>query len=136
MRELVICEKTGEWAAVFRRHFEQVFETRFLADCGRFVEAHPQAVTVLETGCWEPAEVADWVTSIRAGFPDLLILAIVSRESSGTWHCWLREMGVSDLLASFQDVPRVKHQVQRHFQRFRSGPLSLEQRIWNNLPWS
>ncbi|MCP4189406.1 MAG: hypothetical protein GY768_02130 [Planctomycetaceae bacterium] len=136
MRELVICEQNGEWAAIFRRYFQKVAETRLLADCAQFVEAHPRAVVVIETCGWQPAEVADWVTRVRAGCPDLLILAIVSRENPRGWSNWLREMGVVDLLTSFQDLPRVKRIVQRHFARFSCGPLSLEQRIWNNLPWS
>ena len=79
----------------------------------------------------EPGEAG--VLRVREQDPQAIFLAAVSELPHEA--CWaLRQVGLLHLLTSPLDLPASWRIMKRHFQRLPQPALSLEDKIWKNLP--
>lgn len=132
--KLIVCERDGEWASVCRREDWSVVEVTSWDDCLDEVDRTAGPVTVLvDLARVPPEQLIASQDRIDDARPELLL--IVAGVGELPLAACLYELGVTLILSSFPDVSRLKRVVLRHIQRFEGEPLSLEERIWNNLPW-
>ena len=134
--QIVICERDGDWASLLRRETWGVRETRSLDECWHEVaQAGKPRIVLLDVRCGPLEALLRGVDWMRRRYPDLLPIAIAPESTRLAIWRPLCETGVLHFVSSFRDLPALRRVVCRHRQRYPKPPLSLEERIWNNLPW-
>lgn len=136
MSAIVLFEKQGEWARQFGRlgFPYRIVETRSLDDCLCAIRAYPGCLAAVEVDSNSFQLAAEWLWSVRQGHRETAIVVIVPPKCDEMGWC-LRQMGAIHVISSTLDLRRSKRLIKRHLGRIRELPLSLEERIWNNLPW-
>ena len=136
MSAIVICEKKGEWARQFGRlEFPwQILETRSLDACQQCIETHRGCLVALEVDPEACQRAAEWLWGVRQTHPDAAVVVIV-QPGHDEMGWFLRQMGAVHVITSTLGLRQSRGLIERHLSRFRELPLSLEERIWNNLPW-
>ena len=136
MGPIVICEPDGDWATLLRRETWDVRETRSLDECWREVaQAESPRIVLLDVRCGSLEALLSGIDQMRSRYPDLLAIAIAPESTRLAIWRPLCETGILHAVSSFRDLPALRGVVCRHIRRFPKLPLSLEERIWNNLPW-
>lgn len=134
---LIVCERTGRWAAALRRELSgagvRVWETRTLADCWNELAESPASFVVLELdrGVVGPLR---YVARQPREFP-LARLAVATDRSLADYEWLMREAGAVCFLASPRKVGRLAQLVCRHLAQVPPPQQSLTERIWTSLPW-
>ncbi len=76
-----------------------------------------------------------WIERLRSVRPDALAMAVVRPVTHDlAWP--LRSAGTVMVWDEFWQVPAMARLVERFWQRIPPPDLSVEERIWNNLPWN
>jgi hypothetical protein len=75
-----------------------------------------------------------WARACRSAGSGGLRLAIV-RPSDQELAWLLREEGVTMVWDEFWNVPQIARVIERYWRQLPIPDLSLEEQIWNNLPW-
>ncbi len=136
MSVIVVCEKNGQWARQFGRlkFSQRIIETRSLEDCVHTIQKHPGCLVAVEVQPRAFRRLADWMWYVREHQPRAAVIAIAPHVDDEVGWC-LRQLGAVHVINSTLDLRQSRRLIERHLSRFRELPLSLEERIWNNLPW-
>ncbi|MGD0518835.1 MAG: hypothetical protein ABSA26_14970 [Thermoguttaceae bacterium] len=134
---LVVCERTGRWAAALRCELSgaglRVWETRSLADCGTLLAESPASFAVLELSEKKIGEILDFIRHWQAEFP-LFRFAVVADRDLASYKWFMHEAGAADFICSVRKIGAVTRTACRHLAQSPPLPQSLTERIWANLP--
>jgi len=134
---LVVCERTGRWAAALRCELSgaglRVWETRSLADCGTLLAESPASFAVLELSERRIREILDFIRHWQAEFP-LFRFAVVADRDLASYKWFMHEAGAADFICSVRKIGAVTRTACRHLAQSPPLPQSLTERIWANLP--
>jgi hypothetical protein len=135
---LIVCEKTGRWARLFRRAQgvgEVVSEARSLAQSGRLLAESPASLVAVEATPANlevvVASLADWTRTV----PAARFLALTS-PADASFGLLLREAGALDVLCSASQVPAAARLARGHLARAPREELSWRDAILARLPWA
>lgn len=134
----IIYERQPQWAPLLRRATRDaapLIQTGSLDQCWDELRQRPGSAVLLQATRGNWLRVALGVCQARDADPTALLLAAVT-ELPRELRRALREAGLVYELVTPLDVPPAWRIVRRHFDRCPPLTLSLEQKIWNNLPWS
>lgn len=135
---LIVCERSGRWAAAFRRMAADdlpLRETRSFEQVERELEKLPASVAAIEINGVSAARIASqlaaWTTRYSAARFLLLAEADVADSEPE-----LREAGACHVVYSSRELAATVELVRRHLARAPRPELSLEESILAALPWS
>lgn len=139
---LILCEKSSRWAAAFRRELRKgrsqpglrITQTRSLPQCQRELEAAPYSIAALEATPQNLVAVAKSLASWRELFPHARFIALAQRGLE-PHELLLREMGATHVTCSPRSPAPLLRVIRRHLARAPPQQLTLDEAIWNRLPW-
>ena len=135
---LIVCERHALWSPILRRSSgsrADLTEVRSLDQLWQELARRPSSAVLMQVDRTNWVAAAEGVWLARDRDPQAIFLAAVLELPGAV--CWfLRQMGVVHLLASPLDLPAAWRIMERHFSRLPQPALSLEEKIWDNLPWS
>jgi hypothetical protein len=135
---LIVCERTGRWAATLRRELAssgvRVWETRTLDGCFEELTASPASFAVLELS-GDLSELLRHLARQRREFPAARSAVVAERRQAG-YEWLLREAGVVHFLCSPRRAGLLGQMAYRHLVQTPPVQQSITDRIWSSLPWS
>jgi hypothetical protein len=134
---LIVCERRVAWTPLLRRDLAPqvpVLPTGSLDHCWEELQQRTGSAVMLQVTESNWRRVAKWVVQARDFDPRTICLAAMPRRLAAVTDL-LRHVGVIHTLRSPLDLPAALRLIQRHVQRQPPPRLSLEEQIWNNLPW-
>jgi hypothetical protein len=131
---LIVCEKTGRWAAALRAAGATVSSLRSLTPCAAALAADPAAVLAIET---TPANVEAVLALLLrvARLPQTRLAALLSADFAAA-EPLLREAGACDVLTSVTVAPRLVRLARRQQRQSPPPAQSLREMIAARLPWA
>lgn len=134
----VVFEKSGIWAADFRRHLVdhniRVHESRSWDDCLQELASAPASLLALEVQIDNIAQAYQFLGNLSCNYGQARAL-LLANPSIKPYRWILREIGAVDILFSWQQVPRAVSLVVRHLSMYPSRDRSLRQQIVDRLSW-
>lgn len=144
---VVFCERTGYWAAAWRRAESRrtapksshtlsprVIETRSAAECREIVAAHRGSFVVAEINEPSAEQALDLLFELGTAHADVACAVVASRQMRA--YEWLaRELGALALVVSPLELESLCALAERHIGRLVVEPVDVRERIWQNLPW-
>ncbi|MDX1947398.1 MAG: hypothetical protein SFU86_18500 [Pirellulaceae bacterium] len=135
---LIVCEKTGHWAGLFRRALagrEVLAETRSLAECGRQLGASPASVVAVEVTAGNLEAILRTLPRWSAEYARARFLALTTRELAAA-ESLLREAGTLAVLQCAADVPLAVRLAHRHLALAPAAELPWREALLARLPWA
>jgi hypothetical protein len=145
---VVFCERTGNWAAVWRRaemrlatqgdgraKGPRLIETRSPAECREVLARHRGAFVVAELAppVLEPA--LELLFQIRTEISEAASAVVADRPLRA--YQWLaRELGAQAFVVSPLQFESLRDMAVRHLAKSAASYVDVRRRIWENLPWS
>lgn len=135
----IVCEKTGKWAAAFRRALRsgepRVYETRTLHDMRDLLEAHPASFVALEAHAGNLAPLCRMLVDIRQEFHRAAAIVVTQRGHS---QCrWLlREAGAAYVVDSPRRLSPLVQMARKHIAAAPAAEPTLRDTLLRDLPWS
>jgi len=135
---LVVCEKSGRWAAALRRELSavgpRVHETRHVDDAWHELRIARASFVVLEASRPRLAAVVHWLTQLGRVYPRARALIVGGAElEAAEWL--LREAGALAVHVALADPAIVVRLARRHLAEFPSADRSWRQQCFDRLPW-
>lgn len=138
MSRLIVCEKTGRWAAALRHAAGScelpLVEVRSLQQLERELIDSPAAMAAVEVSAASLVRVATHVAAWRSRFAGSAILLLADEELQPL-EAPLREVGVVHAAFSPRDLSGMVRLIRRHLARAPRPALTLEGSILARLPW-
>lgn len=155
---IIICERTGSWAAALRLAFTRaaaprnsdakptsessavaaqpprLIETRSADECLESLTATPQALAVIELASQNCEASVALIRRIAERGTDTPIVVLAARELAE--HEWLaRELGAIHFTTSPRHLAAVVEIAERHWARLPAARATIAETIWASLPW-
>jgi hypothetical protein len=135
---LIVYERHPQWTPLLRRELDA--EAKLLAagsldHCWVELAARPGSAVLLQLTGRNWARVIQDLGHIRFRDAQSLFLAAVSQLARPV-RARLGQAGFLYQLVTPLDVPGAVRMVRRHLRQQTGPTQSIEERIWNNLPWS
>lgn len=145
---VVFCERTGNWAAAWRRlearlagrdwppRLPRLLETRSPAECREVLSKHHGSFVIIELGApaLEPTLelLFHTLTEVREA-----ATAVVAARPLLPYEDLVRELGAHAFVVSPLNLEALHVAAVRHLAKSASTTyLDVRERIWKNLPWS
>ena len=136
---LIICERQGTWALVFRRLLSgsgvPMVETRLLAECSEELTQWPHSMLVLELTQENAGPVFEMLINLQRDYPTARAILVAAR-SMRAYESLARELGALHFTTSPRLMMPVAGVVERHFARIPKPQLTITERLRASLPWS
>lgn len=141
---LVVCERSGLWTAMLRRcplsDSVLIRETRTLSECNDRLAEYPAAIAAVEARANNIAELADWLVQLERVRPKVRVV-VLGRDLPSPCADWLREAGAIHIAPSVRAAGELldlslRYHSQAGFGRLNFCPVTLEEQIAADLPWS
>jgi hypothetical protein len=137
-QNIVVCEKTGTWAAAMRRALRLPSgpcETRSWVACLREVQARPAAMVALEISPENAAAACQRVAELTQRFPRVRVVLLADRRLKQV-EWLLRETGAVHVLFSPGDLARLRPIFRRFWEQMPAARTTFREHVWSRLPWS
>jgi hypothetical protein len=136
---LLLCERTGDWAAAMRRELAEagvrVWETRSLADAWAALGQAPASLLIVELTVQNMEHLLGRMARLSHEFPLARVAVVAERAMAG--HEWLlREAGAVHFVCSPRQLAPLAEIALRHLAEVPSPPQTMVERIWASLPWA
>jgi hypothetical protein len=135
---LILVEKTGSWAAAFRRQARKrdlpIVETRGTEQALRELKAFPASVVAVEVTRDIAGQAASVWSAQGRPFPKFQWLALLTGELSDL-EALLREAGAVHVVHSPRELTGPVRLIRRHLARAPRPEMTLEESIFARLPW-
>lgn len=136
--QVILCEKSGRWAAALRRALAQqtipLAETRSLAECGEALRSAPASLVALEvTGGNLDAALGLLMRNLSL-HPAARFVVLLD-EGAESVEMLLREAGAVEVLLTTRDAPRLAALALRHLALVPRQEAGLREQIVERLPW-
>jgi len=135
---LIVCEKTGQWAAAIRRAEldlgVRIYETRSLAECWEELAASPASFLALELSATDVEPLLTKLMSLGWSHPAARA-AVLAPRGQEPYEWVLREAGAVHVVFSPRQAASILRLAKQHLA---SAPLqerTLRELIWASLPW-
>jgi hypothetical protein len=145
MASLIFCERSGDWAAAWRRvaggrPSTTIVETRSLAECRETLEALDRAGSaagflIVELHSANVDEALDLVWRVARRFPDVAVAVVAERELA-SYEELVRELGALHFATSPRRLGTLVRLGARHMARQPMPALDDRERVFASLPWS
>jgi hypothetical protein len=136
---LIICEKSGHWAAALRRAAGSrglpIGEVRSPEQAQRELAQRPASIVAIEVSAATLAKTLSQAVAWRIRYPAAQFLLLAEPELAAI-EPELREGGALHVVYSTRDLAATVRLIRRHLARAPRPQLSLEESIWAALPWS
>lgn len=138
--QLVVCEKSGDWAGALRRFLvvsddlPTLRETRNLKQCLNQIEHSPESFVVLEVTLGNIVDVIEAMQWCSVRFPRCRFV-VVAEQNIRRYQWLLREHGAIDVIFSRATVRRMIGQIVRHWTAVADVKMGLRESILSRLPW-
>ena len=137
---LIVCERTGSWAAALRRVLPggelPLRETRSLDECAAELAAAPSSVVVLEVSPGNLEAVSRLLAEWNVSFPLARGLVVTAGSLSADDAQLLREAGAVDVVCSPRRLAPWSGVVRRHSSRLPAEAMDPVEQVWASLPWA
>ncbi len=137
MPHVIVCERTGTWAAAIRRQLPldiRMRQTRGLAECVAELAEAPMSLLVLELTAQNLAGVLEVLGRLPGRFP--LAQAIVVSDSRLKHSEWLvREAGAIYIAPSSRELAGLEETVRNHLRCVPATRAGFAAEVWDALPW-
>lgn len=134
---MLACEREGYWSTLAARHLTHGrtswVPSLALLSARLEQELIPAVAVTLDERWWR--DLPQWMVGMRRQWPDLVIVVISTLDLRELAPRFL-ELGAHAVVHSSLELPTAIRIVNRRFAQFTGPALSLEERIWNNLPWN
>ena len=134
---LIVCEKTGRWAAALRRALqtpgEEVISVRGFPQCWSAFTAAPASLAVVEVTADNLERTSEFLVR-AAEFPQARLAVIVSRELAAA-ELLLREAGAAVVLTTLAQAPGLAQLFVRHQQLAPAVQRTFQELVAERLPW-
>lgn len=114
---LILCEKSGRWAAWLRRlaggEARWIVETRSLPQLRRELGEHPASLCGMEATRRNVGQVVQSIARIRDDFPAAGIVVLCDNETAA-YEAVIREAGAAQVIASPRQVDPLHRIWRRH----------------------
>jgi hypothetical protein len=134
---LIVCEKTGRWAAALRRALKgqsaAIVPVRSLTQCQATLNAAPASLAAVEVTAANLAASVEFFTQ-TARHPLARLAALIPAELAGA-ELLLREAGAVDVLISLAQAPRLARLFVRQQRLSPAADRSFQQLVAERLPW-
>ncbi|MBN2477335.1 MAG: hypothetical protein JXB62_22205 [Pirellulales bacterium] len=135
---LIVCERTGRWAAALRRQLDpsevRLEETRTLGQCREALARAVASFLVAELTLCDIEPLLGQMARLPRDFP-LARLAVVADRCLAGYEWLMREAGAVHFTCSTRRLGPLAQAVRRHLAQAPVPPQTLTQRIWASLPW-
>jgi hypothetical protein len=133
----IVYERDGAWSRALRRFVSPEISVVELPPFQQFglPPENARAALAVVAGPEDAEPVLAWARRMICEDRRALRMAVVRPSDQELAWC-LRETGIGMIWDEFWQVPAMAQMVERFCRRHRRPDLSVEQRIWNNLPWS
>jgi len=135
---LIVCERSGEWAASLRRELPargaRLSETRSLAECWQLLARSPSSFVVLELIEAGADALLDRLAHAQRRFP-LASVAVVAERELADYEPLVREAGAVHFVASLRQCRPLAELACRHLDQAARPRRNLAEAIWARLPW-
>jgi hypothetical protein len=134
---LIVCERTGTWAARLRTHLPREMpmrQTRSLDECVEELGRAPGSLLVLEVSAANLQNVLERTADLARRFPHARWVAVAERANV-SYEGLLREAGAVHFATSPRTADTLARLAVRHAARVPQPRMSLAARIWESLPW-
>lgn len=134
----LICEKTGRWAAAWRRVLPldevKVSELRGFDPCQRALAELPYSVVAVEVTRRNLSAALTQLVAWRRRFPHAVFLIPADRGLERA-NLLLREAGAAHVVFSPRNLGPTAALIRRHLAAAPAPAAPLEETIWQTLPW-
>lgn len=135
---LIVCEKSGRWAAALRRQAGErelpIVEARSSEQAVRELETFPASLVAVEMIAASAAEAASRWSATAQRFPAARWIALLD-EALANHELLFREAGALHIVVSPRDLSATVRLIRRHLARAPQSEMSLEESILARLPW-
>ena len=135
---VIVCEKTGRWAAALRGSLRQdrvsFVETRSLSQCAEALRASPVSLVAVEVTAPSLEPAASFIARACRSCPAARIVVLLDAEVNSAQPL-LREAGAVEVLLSVGEMPALARLARRHLALVPPQKLGLRKAIAERLPW-
>ena len=135
---VVVCEKTGKWAAAIRRLLRPasgLCETRSWQACLQEVRTRTAALVALEVLPENAESVCRRVAELTRRFRQVHVILLADRNLQ-TVEWLLREAGAAHVLFSPRDIVRLRPIIERFWTQIPPSRKTFREHVWSQLPWA
>jgi hypothetical protein len=136
---LILCEKTGRWAAALRISLDaagpQLVETRSLAACEEALAQSPASLVAVEVTVANLEAVVEFLRQSSQRFGQSVVVALLTVDTAAAASL-LREAGAIEALRSVLEAPRLARLAGRQFALAPAEQLSLREFTAQRMPWA
>ena len=137
MSQIIVCERTGAWAAAIRRHLPEgvrLRQIRALAECAGELREAPASLLALELAPHNIEAVLELAGGLGRKFPQARALIFADRQLAG-YQALLAEAGAIYFTCSPRELQGLTAIVRNHLSRLSEGSTSFAAQVWDELPW-
>ncbi len=135
---IVVCEKTGSWAAAIRRVLRPasgLVETRSWQACWQEVRSRTAALVALEVLPENAESVCRRLAEWTGRFRQVHVILLADRSlQRAEWL--LREAGAAHVLFSPRDIVRLRPMLDRFLVQIPPSRITFREHVWSQLPWA
>lgn len=139
--ELIVCETTCHWSTFLRHEISvrsqeraRIRECRDLYECDELLQRHPASFVVLEVDTARLEATTMWLGRVESKFPHARMVALVERPTTEI-EAILREAGALSVIASVRELATAVDLWRRHTARVLNGGQTVNEQVWDRLPW-
>ncbi len=135
---VVVCEKTGRWAAAIRRALRPasgLCETRSWQACLQELRTQTAALVALEVLPENAESVCRRLAEVTGRFRQVHVVLLADR-SLQTAEWLLREAGAVHVLFSPRDIIRLRPMLERFGTQIPPTRTTFREHVWSRLPWA
>ncbi|HVX12669.1 MAG TPA: hypothetical protein VHC22_15925 [Pirellulales bacterium] len=145
---VVFCERTGGWAAAWRRVetrlaarenrrplSPRLIETRSPTECREVVASRRASFVVAELAAPFAEQTFDLLFDLATDAPEASAAVVAEREML-PYEELARELGAQAFVVSPFGLEALRRLALRHLGRPAPESVDVRQRIWEALPWS
>ncbi|NLF69976.1 MAG: hypothetical protein GX575_13095 [Candidatus Anammoximicrobium sp.] len=135
---IVVCEKTGKWAAAIRRVLRPacgVCETRSWPACLRELQIRTTALAAVEVLPESAESVCRRLAEFHGRFRPWHVILLADRSLQGV-EWLLREAGAAHVLFAPRDIVRLRPVWERFLAQIPPSHATFREHVRSQLPWA
>jgi len=135
---IVVCEKTGNWAAAIRRVLRPasgLCETRSWQACLQEVRTRTAALVAWEVRPENAESVCRRLAELTRRFRQVHVILLADRSLRPV-EWLLREAGAAHMLFSPRDIVHLRPLLERFLAQIPPSRTTFREHVWSQLPWA
>ncbi len=136
--QVIICERTGVWAAALAQHLPREMrlrQTRALSECTAALAVAPMSLVALEANPGNLNGILSWLVQLPVRFPFARAVVLADRGLAN-YEWLLRDAGAVHFTTSPRELNCLAPLVRNHLSRLPTSKAGFAELVWDSLPWS